>query len=177
MSQNTAYSKLILNHKIMKILKKKIIKVFDKIILMLLGMTGMFVGCNKIESDCDCEYYNRPDLDSGWVAYGPGPNFYVIKGTVMNQANLQPIPNILVYPDMSYTNSDGNYSFSMYYKENQENSISLKFEDIDGKENGGEFKTKEIDIKFTDADKEKMDKCNKDGGTFVKIQNIELKKK
>ena len=161
---------------------KRVIKFWDKVIVMLLGMTGMFVGCNKIESDCGCEYYTRPhELDSGWTLYGPGPGYYVIQGAIVNQANLQPIPNIQVVlnsgVDIFHTNSSGNYAFSTHYQENPKKGISIKAEDIDGKENGGHFATKEVKMKFTEDDKEKMEKCNQNGGTFVKIQNIELKKK
>ena len=165
-------------------MKKSVIKVWDKIIVMLLGMTGMFVGCNKIESDCDCVYYPTNERDTGEYIvelYGVPPAHYVtIKGTVMNQANLQPIANIRVASNgaISLTNSEGKYVLDYdYYQSNKKNVVNLKIEDIDGKENGGEFKTKAIDIKFTDTDKKKMDKCSKDGGRFVKIQNIELKKK
>jgi len=162
-------------------MNKSVIKFWDKIVVVLLGTLGVFTSCNKIASDCDCVYYPPIERDSFSIAYGVPQADYEIKGTIMNQANLQPIPNIQVVlnngADFFLTNSSGNYGFNAYYKENQKNIIQLKVEDIDGEENGGDFKTKEVKIKFTEDDKEKMEKCNRDGGTFVKIQNIELKKK
>jgi len=159
---------------------KLIIKSWDKIVVVLLGTLGVFASCNKVASDCDCVYYPPIERDSNICLYGVIPIDYEIRGTVMNQANLQPIPNIRIVKeinDVFHTNADGKYIFYKYYHEDKKNVIQLKVEDIDGKENGGDFKTKEVKIKFTEDDKEKMEKCNRDGGTFVKIQNIELKKK
>jgi putative lipoprotein (rSAM/lipoprotein system) len=166
-------------------MNKLVIRFWDKIIVVLLGMTGMFTGCNKIKPDCDCVYYPPIERDTNEVVimYGVLKADYVIRGTVMNQANLQPIPNIQIsqqlskngYNPVDITTLRGKYSF--FYYNQTDNLIHLKVEDIDGKENGGDFKTKEVKIKFTEDDKEKMEKCNRDGGTFVKIQNIELKKK
>ena len=103
----------------------------------------------------------------------------------MSQENLQPIQNIKVirqidghFADVSHTDSTGKYVLDYgYYESNQKKVVNLKIEDIDGKENGGDFKTKEVNIKFTEEDKENMEKCNQNGGRYVKIQNIQLKKK
>jgi len=160
-------------------MKKSIIKFFDKSVILLLGIAGTFTGCKPV-SDYSCEYIG----DHGFM-YGPPVANYAIKGTVRDQENSKPIPNIQItrqvtenYGDTLYTDSKGNYIYQFYnYSENSGNSICLKFEDIDGKENGGDFTTKEMEIKFTDAEIEKIEKCHKEAGRFVKTQNIQLKKK
>jgi len=167
-------------------MSKSVIKFWDKVIVVLLGTFGVFTSCNKIASDCSCEYYPPIERDTGEIAvmYGMPMASYVVKGTVMNQENLQPIHNIRVIrqidgnsADISFTDSTGKYVLENYYHLNQKNVVNLKIEDIDGKDNGGDFKTKEVNIKFTENDKENMEKCNQNGGKFVKIQNIQLKKK
>jgi len=164
-------------------MSKSVIKFWDKIVVVLLGTLGVFTSCNKVASDCDCVYYPPIERDSFSIAYGVLQADYEIRGMVVNQANLQPIPNIQIireindnYTGVSHTNADGKYIFLFdnYYQESQKNVIQLKVEDIDGKDNGGDFKTKKVKIKFAEDDKEKMDKCNRDGGMFVKIQNIVL---
>ena len=160
-------------------MKKLFIKIFDKIIIMLLSIISVFTSC-KPASDFYCESYPIRKQDPMPVMYGVISAHYVIKGTVMDNANSQPIPNIQISTNCagtSYTYLNGQYEFSCSDVPNKENVIHLKFEDIDGKENGGHFKTKEIDIKITDADKKKIDNCVQNNGFFVKIQNVELKKK
>ena len=152
---------------------KPFIKFFDKIIVVLLGIAGVFTGC-KPESDCDCIY------DSGiHLMYGPPPANYIIKGTVTNKANSKPVSNIRIsrQTDTLYTDAKGNYTYASYYYSSDGNPVHLKFEDIDGEANGGHFATKEIDVKITNSDKEQMEKCYQNGGKFVKTQNIKLEKK
>jgi len=170
-------------------MNKSVIKFWNKIIILLLGFIGTFTSCNKIASDYDCVYYPVIERDTGEnvvVMYGIlSTNYVILKGTVMNQENLQPIQNIKVikqidgqFADVSLTDSTGKYVLDYgYYESNLKKVVNLKIEDIDGKDNGGDFKTKEVKIKLTEDDKEKMDKCNQNGGWFVKIQNIQLKKK
>jgi len=157
-------------------MKKQVIKFWDKVIVVLLGVAGAFTGCGK-KSDCGC------DAPRAELMYGPSTAYYGIRGTVTNNANSKSIPNIRIirkisadYADTLYTDSKGNYGFD-YYWSNVENDILLKVEDIDGQANGGEFATKEISVKLTDAEKEKMEECYQKGGRFFKTQNIELKKK
>ena len=152
---------------------KVIIKLLDKGIVVLLGVAGVFSACEK-KSDCGC-------VEGPYPMYGP-PASYGIRGTVTNKANSKPIPNIRIirkisadYADTSYTDSKGSYALNYYWSDG-ENDILLKLEDIDGEENGGEFATKEINVKLTDAEKEKMEECYQKGGRFFKTQNIELKK-
>ena len=142
---------------------KKIIKFWDKIIVVLLGVLGIsvaFHSCMKTE-------YGVPHAD------------YEIKGIVTNKETSKPIQNIQVvhqrYHDTTYTNSDGKYTF--IYNSNLLDGLHLVVEDIDGEANGGEFDTKEIDIKITQADQVKKGKENWDWGKYVKTVNIELETK
>ena len=158
-------------------MKKQVIKLFDKIILLLLGIAGAFIGCEK-KSDCGCEE------NQGFMPkYGPPAAYYGIRGTITNEANSKPIPNIRIirkltadYADTLYSDSNGNYDFT-HLQANKENSILLKVEDIDGQANGGYFASKEVNIKFTKTEREQMKECSQKGGRFVRTQNIELKKK
>ena len=148
---------------------KQIIKLWDKIIVVLLGITGVLTGC---KSDCT-------DNGNGIkLMYGVLGTTYEIKGTVKNKANSKSIPNIQItrqvnenYADTLYTDSKGNYVYTFYdYFEESGYPICLKFEDIDGNENGGNFANKEIDVKITKANKS----CNGYGEKYSKTENIKL---
>jgi len=162
---------------------KQIVRFWDKIILMLLGIVGVFSGCRPNVGECEPydDPWKRPSPypDSVmWVMYGVPRSDFAIKGTVTNK-NGEPIPNIEVFAQTAYiqaTDSKGNY-YVANYSLNKEDVVLLTLRDIDGKENGGEFKSQEIKVKITDADREKMEQCIKDDGMFTKIQNVELKTK
>ncbi|MCL2290661.1 MAG: radical SAM-associated putative lipoprotein [Bacteroidetes bacterium] len=132
-------------------MKKPIIKFLDKVILLLLGFSGILYSCAK---------------------YGMPVDEFEIKGMVTD-ATYKPIQNIRVIrqkQDTLYTNSEGKYSFKFWGP----NFVHLKIEDIDGDENGGEFATREIDVRFTDADLVKKGKKNKTADKYVKTLNIIL---
>jgi len=145
-------------------MKKSFIKFFDKIILLLLGLSGIFYACSK---------------------YGMPADEYELKGSVTDSSN-KPIKNIRIireryYEDRNdtlYTNSEGKYGFRIYgdYSHYSGQPIHLKIDDIDGEENGGEFVSTEMDVKFTDADLVKKGYGNKRGDKYVKIINIKLDK-
>ena len=169
---------------------KKVIKFWDKIIIMLLGITGIFSGCKPNAGGCEPydNPWNRPSPypDSMMVClYGMLRADFAIRGTVTSKTDGKPIPNIAIVRQtadnqtviMDFTDSEGNYNVYDYYLSDKESVIHLDFEDIDGKENGGEFKTQEIKVKITDAERGKMKQCNQDGGIFTKTQNVDLKKK
>ena len=152
-------------------MKKLFIKVFDKVIVMLLGIAGIFTGC---ERDCAA--------GKAIPVYGTFPStYYEIKGTVKNKANSKQIPNIQItsqihenLTDTLYTNSKGNYVYKFYdYSEELGYPICLKFEDIDGNENGGNFASKEIDVKITKVNRS----CNGYDEKYSKTENIKLEKK
>ena len=134
-------------------MKKPFIKFFDKIILLLLGLSGIVYTA--------CEY---------------GPPEYAMKyeviGIVTDKETSNPIQNIQVirpYVDTIYTSTDGKFTFYSFGYGNS-HSFYLKFEDIDGEENGGDFKSKEINVEFTNTDQVEK-------GIFLKMVNIELEKK
>jgi putative lipoprotein (rSAM/lipoprotein system) len=133
-------------------MKKQVIKFFDKIVVVLLGVVGL----SSIVYSC--------------MKYGdPVAEYGEIKGIVTDKETSKPIQNIQIvrqgYRDTTYTDADGKYAF-----DGRMHPYLIKFEDIDGEENGGDFKSKEIQIKFTDADR-----VGKYG--FLKIVNIQLEKK
>jgi len=148
-------------------MKRVFIKIFDKIIVLLLGFSGVFSACD----DPVCEY-GMPHAD------------YVIKGTVTDKETSNPIQNIRVirqhpeyleYGDTLYTDSEGKYAFEFgNFPPWSESTFHLKIEDIDGKENGGYFGSKEIDVAITEADRVKKGDGRWYSGKFAKTQNIEL---
>ena len=149
-------------------MNKSITKFWDKIVVVLLTATGMFTGC-------------KPDCDKRITLYGIEATEYQVKGKVTNKANSKPIPNIQITRqvnensgDTLYTDSKGNYIYKFYnYSINSENPLCLKFEDIDGEANGGNFATKEIDVKFTKSNR----RCDGYGENYTKTENIKLEKK
>jgi putative lipoprotein (rSAM/lipoprotein system) len=162
-------------------MKKFIIKSFDKIIVILLGITGAFTGCNL-----DCSSYadvplSRFRYPEGTITpeYGVRMGEFVIAGDIKNKENGKPIPNIqiiAVNSDTLYTDSQGKYIFKFRdfsLSNPQLPDVRLKIEDIDGVENGGKFASQEINVTFTDADKMNKRKCE---GFYVKTENIKLEK-
>jgi putative lipoprotein (rSAM/lipoprotein system) len=137
-------------------MSKPVIKFFDKIIIALLGLTGIVY--------TSCMY--------GVSEYGVPHGEYELKGTVIDKETSKPIPNIQIVRerwDTIYSDSNGKYVFNGMLS-----NFHLTIKDIDGEENGGYFESKEMDVKFTNADQVE----NGDGhwytGKFVKTENIEL---
>ena len=139
-------------------MKKTIVKIFDKIILLILGFSGIFYSCSM---------YGTPAAD------------YEIKCIVTDKTTAKPIKNIQIvhqmYRDTTYTDAEGKYVF--IYNRDLIDQLHLVVEDIDGEANGGEFITQEIDIDITQADRVKKGRGAWDWGKYVKTQNIELEKK
>ena len=138
---------------------KQVIEFWDKIIGVLLGgigIIGVFNSCLKM--------YGPPDVEYA--------NLYELNGIVIDKETSNPIPNIQIIRnnwDTLYTDTDGKYTVKQFaYGYGMR--YSLKFEDIDGEENGGDFETQEVEVKFTQADQVEK-------GKFVKTQNIALEKK
>ena len=140
-------------------MKKRVIKSFDKIIIVLLAILGVFNSCRQPDE------YGTPYAD------------YELKGTVTDAETSNPIKNIRVihqrYRDTIYTNAEGKYAF--VYNGDLIEYLNLKFEDIDGEENGGYFAPQEIAVKFTQADRVEKGKGWYEG-KYVKTQNIELER-
>jgi len=133
-------------------MKKPIIKIFDKLILLLLGFSGMFYSCYK---------------------YGMPIATYEINGIVTDKKS-KPIQDIRVVRqtyydsnDTLYTNSEGKFYYKYWDEVNQ---AYLTIEDIDGEANGGEFKPVELTVKFSDADR-----VNKKDNKYAKTIGIILR--
>jgi putative lipoprotein (rSAM/lipoprotein system) len=140
-------------------MKKSLIKSFDKIIVVLLAILGVFNSCTQTE-------YGMPYAD------------YELKGVVTDKETSKPIKNIRIatfYGDTIYTDAEGKYALSYCF--DMAEYFHFKIEDIDGEENGGEFEAQKIDVKFTNADKVKKGDGHWYEGKYEKTQNIELEKK
>jgi len=152
-------------------MEKSVVKFFDKIIVLLLGFSGVFSGCEKLPGGGMIAEYGMPHAD------------FEIKGVVMDKVNSQPIQNIRVvrqvyenFGDTLYTDLEGKYAFEFSDYPILENPFHLKIEDIDGEENGGYFGSEEIDVKITQADQVKKGDGHWYDGKFVKTQNVELER-
>ena len=137
-------------------MKKRVIKLFDKVILLLLGSSGMLYSCYK---------------------YGSIADEYEVYGTVTDKTG-KPIQDIRISghfdlgkDDTLYTNLEGKFYVKSHW------GASLTVEDIDGEANGGEFETQEINVKFTDADLIKRGRGEKTPDKYAKTVNIELETK
>ena len=132
---------------------KQIVKFWDKIIVVLLGVLGL-LSCEKSKP----MYSVEPEL------YGMPPVSYCeLKGIITDKETAKPIQNIQVigqYSDTIYTDAEGRYIF----RRDMLPEFHLKIEDIDGEANNGEFETQEMDVKFANDE-------------YVKTVNIELETK
>jgi putative lipoprotein (rSAM/lipoprotein system) len=146
-------------------MKKKRIKFFDKIIVTLLGFLGLLNSCNNNTQTCE---YGTP--------HGEFELSGVITDTEANPIKRIQVVSVSRYPDTIYTNNEGKYEIKRDYLDLENNTFHLKLEDIDGEENGGDFGSKEIEVKVTENDRvEKGSGWYK--GKFVKTQDIELDRK
>ena len=153
-------------------MKKSVIKFFDKILILLLGFLGIFNSCIKLMYGVLVPEYGVPRAN------------YELKGVITDKETSNPIPNIRViqrrlefmeYGDTLYTDAEGKYTFN-YDRIFPSNTFLLKIEDIDDDENGGFFKTQEIDIEFTETDRVQDGNGHWYEGKFAKTRNIELEK-
>jgi putative lipoprotein (rSAM/lipoprotein system) len=80
-----------------------------------------------------------------------------------------------IYPphgDTIYTDAKGRYAFA--FNDTGIGGYKLKFEDIDGEENGGLFLPKEIGGDFTQAIQAKKGDGKWYDGKFIKTENVAL---
>jgi putative lipoprotein (rSAM/lipoprotein system) len=148
-------------------MRTKCIEFFDKVIILLLSAVGFLTGCDEIGGGNVAEY-GVPNAD------------YELKGTVTDEITSQSIQNIRVirpvqsleYSDTTYTDKDGKYHF--VFNDFPNDTYQLKFEDIDGGENGGEFITAEVEGVFTKNDQVQKGNGHWYDGKFVKTHDITL---
>jgi putative lipoprotein (rSAM/lipoprotein system) len=110
------------------------------------------------------------------MKYGDPAAEYEVRGIVADNETSKPIQNIKVVSTNGYTmytDTEGKYAVHDISYGTGAFDSQVKFEDIDGEENDGDFETQEIDVKFTKADRLKRGKPEK----YVKIQNIKLEHK
>jgi putative lipoprotein (rSAM/lipoprotein system) len=151
-------------------MKRNCIKLFDKVIVLLLSCLGFLTGC-----DNPTDEYGSP-----YVEYGVPSAEYELNGTVTDVWTSKPIPNIRVvrplhvreYGDTTYTDDKGKYHFA--FRDFPSDAYQLKFEDIDDIQNGGLFMTEEVKGTFTKNDQTQKGDGHWYGGKFVKTQDIKL---
>lgn len=113
------------------------------------------------------------------ACYGVPHADFKVSGKVMDEEN-QPINNIQVQVGAEwnrvYTDTAGNYQIhgELGFDENQ--TLRVAVTDIDGEENGGEFESAIIDLKYENDELKDGDK-HWDKGTLTKEINFTLKKK
>lgn len=86
---------------------------------------------------------------AGCGMYGPPPRtYYTMNGKVLQKSG-EPIQNISITIDETndqvFTSEDGSFEIvneKLFHKDN----ITIKVEDVDGNENGGEFTSKTIEV-------------------------------
>jgi putative lipoprotein (rSAM/lipoprotein system) len=172
-----------------KTMSKLFIKFFDKIIIVLLGFSGMVTACKKLPTDCNANYFSGYiPSDSLVIMYGVIASDFEIRGKVTHKANSKPISGIRIIQKQSenmgdtiYTNSEGNYFYRyigyLPYNDEGEQVCHFIFEDIDGEDNGGNFATKEMNVLINEKDK--TESCGEGWPSvrYEKTQNIKLDKK
>lgn len=145
---------------------KQIIKYFDRIVLLILGVVGL-ASCENTIAE-----YGAPNAD------------FQIKGTITDSVTNTPLKNIRVirrfvqnplYGDTIYTDADGKYNMSFNDFPVDNPQFTLKIEDMDGAQNGGEFADRELITKITSADWVDDGDDNWYYGKAVKNQDIKLK--
>ena len=140
---------------------------YKKIITLVIAALGFTTACSKIVME-----------------YGVPAASFELKGKVTDTLD-NPIENIRVnirtndYPMKEiFTDMEGNYFFGV--GDISFSDITVKVEDIDGEENGGEFATQTISFPIKSSDYVKEEERKDDNwysGTARKEINFKLEKK
>ena len=162
-------------------MKKKLTKIFDKLILSLLACIGLFSCTDKAkETGCDCGSYRKGSLVPEYGAPAAYCSFE-IKAKVTDNSS-KPIKNIRIvnqykpyYADTLYTDNNGNATFQ--FNDGGNGHYVLQVEDIDGIANGGEFESKDVTVIFTSANKIEEGNGGAYNGKYSKTENIKLSQK
>lgn len=111
-----------------------------RFMLFLLSALGFTTACENEDKGTVC-MYGTPLID------------FELQGTVTDGEG-NPIPGIEVSTDepgnKTATASDGSYRLSGQVIPNR---VQLRFTDVDGAENGGEFASQELLVEFTEEDR------------------------
>jgi putative lipoprotein (rSAM/lipoprotein system) len=160
-------------------MKKLILKRYDRIIIVILGLIGFLTGCNLI----------HPPL----VEYGVPHAEYEMKGTVTDSITSSPVQNIRVIISQTQNNGDlasptidtlaiketdssGKYDILITHFPSDSIIFHVKVDDMDGTANGGDFNSQTKDVLF-----HQTDLTGASGGWYdgqaLKTVDFKLKKK
>jgi putative lipoprotein (rSAM/lipoprotein system) len=136
-------------------MKKLILKRYDRIIIVILGLIGFLTGCNLI----------HPPL----VEYGVPHAEYEMKGTVTDSITSSPVQNIRVIISQTQNNgnlasptidtlsiketdSSGKYDILITHFPSDSIIFHVRVDDMDGTANGGDFNSQTKDVLFRQTD-------------------------
>ncbi|MEG2317881.1 MAG: radical SAM-associated putative lipoprotein [Rikenellaceae bacterium] len=120
-------------------MKNQVLKTSNWVYALLIGILGFSQGCSDSDDDEFMLEYGCPHAD------------FVISGKVIDAAN-KPIKGIEVATPTANQKTDENGSYSLKYTTMPMQAIEITYKDIDGVENGGEFKEEAKSIALTDTD-------------------------
>ena len=144
-------------------MKNNLIKLF-KILLAVLGFASTITSC-RVEYGC-------PYGDFQLKGNVTDENDAQIKGIRVAVSASYPNPDIEGPKDTVYTNEKGQYILVNDYFYNFD-KVHLKFDDVDGAENGGEFETMEVDARIVQIE----DGRDWYSGTFEASADVTMIKK
>ena len=121
--------------------------------LPLLGVSGA-ISCDNVILKPDM--YGCPPVEYDEpVMYGTPTVAFSVKGKVVD-ADSNPIPDIEVSYEDSYnvvmTEEDGTFELQVETVGFKLKAATLKFTDVDGEANGGEFMTQSVDVPLTQTE-------------------------
>ncbi|MBP1675955.1 MAG: hypothetical protein H6Q20_514 [Bacteroidetes bacterium] len=148
---------------------RKGLKLLDKLLIFILAFMGL--------GSCDV---NEP------AEYGTPNADYQFNGTITDSVLGSPLKNIRVISrskenplygaiDTVYTGADGTYKIE--FNDFAYTEFTLKIEDIDGVNNGGEFEAQEKSVTITSTDWVNKSQGDWYEGKAVKIVDIKMKPK
>jgi putative lipoprotein (rSAM/lipoprotein system) len=149
-------------------MKHQSLKLFDKIVMALLGLFPFFSGCDEPR-----EMYGTPTAD------------YLVKGWVTDEATDAPIKNIQVslkeneldmYNDTAKTDSEGKYTISFRSFPQATITFEIKAEDVDGTANGGLYTTKQTTAEVVESSWDRSKAGSWYSGKATVLKDIKLSK-
>ena len=112
-------------------------------VLSILGLAS-FTSCGDVRVEV---MYGQPSMD-----FSVSGKVKDVKGCPIKGIEVTPASEYYVYIPSKIT-TDENGAFLVAGSAWPEETIDLVFTDVDGEENGGEFKTKEQQVKLTQTEK------------------------
>lgn len=151
-------------------MKNKSLKLFDKLVMALLGLFPFLTACDEVRM-----MYGTPTAD------------YQIKGTVSDELLSTPIKEIRIvfrdsrdslflYADTVFTDSNGKYAFNFSNPPDPYIQYELKATDIDGTANGGEYSEETVTTLPEDATWDKSKTEDWYSGKITIVKDIKLSK-